>query len=328
MRNLLAIKFFCLTLGLFSYGCGSGETEQSGASGINATQSAGVSAVRAQVKSRCGGNSESDFCSRAYAIVGQWLSGQIDDEEFVNRIVELRNAETSPVAGDGDEDGATERLENPLEGECKSIQEDDYDPAWDEELNFRERAVYSGIGKLYVVNPDGTHDTVAENTRIYSYNPARLSEQNIYRVLERLMCRLVRNPDFHNVTVFRGRRIVEDGTVTPYTNLPVVGRPEGNVLLFFRDEEISSLLESYDGLVYSQIRETAVTSQDYDYIAFSKLSHNQYDSFHYLTGYGYSDCKYRGRSLCIPRRGSPGRSGIGQNDYYYDWLLIEDENAQ
>ena len=121
-------------------------------------------------------------------------------------------------------------------------------------MNFRERAVYSGIGKLYVGNPDGTHDTVAENIRIYSYNPAaQLSTQNTYKALSRLICKLVHNPDFHNVTVFRGRRIVEDGTITSYTTLPVVGRPEGNVLLFFRDEEISSLLESYDGLTYSQI---------------------------------------------------------------------------
>lgn len=324
MRNLLAVEIFCLTLGLFGYGCGSGETEQSGASGINATQPAGVSAVRAQVKSRCGGNSESDFCSKAYAIIGQWLSGQIDDEEFVTRLVELRNAETSPVAGDGDEDGATERLENPLEGECERIH-DEYDPAWGEELNFRERAVYSGIGKLYVgLPPDGAHDTVAENIRIYSYNPAaQLSKQNIYRALSNLICRLVHNPDFHNVTVFRGRRIVEDGTITSYTTLPVVGRPEGNVLLFFRDEEISSLLESYDGLTYSQIRETAVTSQNYDYIAYSVLSHNNYNAFHHLRHYAYDDCS--DRTTCIPGRN--GNNG-GNNDYYYDWLLIANENAQ
>ncbi len=326
MRNLLAIKIFCLTLGLFGYGCGSGETEQSGASGINATQSAGVSAVRAQVKSRCGGNSESNFCSRAYAIIGQWLSGQIDDQEFVNRIVELRNAETSPVAGDGDEDGATERLENPLEGECERTQADDYDPAWGEELNFRERAVYSGIGKLSVgLPPDGAHDTAAENIRIYSYNPAaQLSKQNIYQALRGLICRLVHNPDFHNVTVFRGRRIVEDGIITSYTTLPVVGRPEGNVLLFFRDEEISSLLESYDGLTYSQIRETAVTSQNYDYIAYSVLSHNQYNAFHYLRHFAYGDCS--DRTTCIP--GQNGGNNGGNNDYYYDWLLIANENAQ
>ena len=253
------------------------------------------------------------FLFRAYAITGQWLSGQIDDQKFVNRIVELRNAETSPVAGDGDEDGATERLENPLEGECERIHYE-YDRLGVEELNFRERAVYSGIGKLYVGNPDGTHDTVAENIGIYSYNPAaQLSTQNTSKALSRLICRLVHNPDFHNVTVFRGRRIVEYGTITSYTTLPVVGRPEGNVLLFFRDEEISSLLESYDGPTYSQKRETAVTSQNYDYIAYSVLSHNQYNAFHYLRHYGYDD--WSDRTTCIPIPGRNGNNG-GNNDYY------------
>ena len=319
MRSLFAVGIFCLTVG--SLGCGGGETGQSDLSGTSGTLPSGTSAVRAEVKNRCGGGSESDFCSRAYAIIGQWLSGQITDEELVNRIVELRDAEISPVAGDGDEGEETERLENPLEGECERVLYD-YDPAWGAALNFRERAVYSGIGKLSVgLPPDGAHDTVAENIRIYSYNPAPLPEQDIYTALSRLICGLVHNPDFHNVTVSRGRRIVEDGTVTSYTTLPVVGRPEGNVLLFFRDEEISSLLESYEGLTYSQIRETAVTSQNYDYVAFSRLSHNQYDSFHYLTGYGYDDCSW-GRRLCIPGRG--GGSG-SQNDYYYDWLLIANE---
>ncbi len=310
----------CLMLGLFGCGSGAGETGQSDPSGTSVTLPQETSAVRAEVKSRCGGISESDFCSRAYAIIGQWLSRQITDEELVNRIVELRDAETSPVAGDGDESGETERVENPLEGECERIY-DEYDPAWGAELNFRERAVYSGIGKLSVgLPPDGAHDTVAENIRVYSYNPAPLPKRNIYTVLARLICGLVHNPDFHNVTVFRGRRIVEDGTITSYTTLPVVGRPEGNVLLFFRDEEISDLLESYDGLTYSQIRETAVTSRNYDYIAFSSLSHNQYNSFHYLRHYGYDDCS-KDRP-CIPR----GSNNGGNNDYYYDWLLIANEN--
>ena len=331
MRSLFAVGIFCLAVG--SLGCGGGETGQSDLSGASGTLPSGTSAVRAEVKSRCGGISESDFCSKAYAIIGQWLSGQITDEELVNRIVELRDAETPPATGDNGAGGETEPPEpftgNPLEEECELEDPLDevYDPAWEVELNFRERAVYSGIGKLSVrLPPDGAHDTVAENIRIYSYNPGhQLSDYNTNRVLRKLTCRLVHNPDFHNVTVLRGQR-VEDGTI-PYTTFDVVGRPEGNVLLFFRDEEISSLLESYDGLTYSQIRETAVTSQNYDYVAFPRLSHNQYDSFYYLTGYGYADCsRYRERRSCIPGRGSVQSSAIGsQTDYYYDWLLIANE---
>lgn len=331
-KKIWKTGIFCLALGLL--GCGGGETGQSGLSGTSGTSGtlpSGTSAVRAEVKSRCGGISESDFCSRAYAIIGQWLSGQITDEELVNRIVELRDAETPPATGDNGAGGETEPPEpfagNPLEEECEREDPLDevYDPAWEVELNFRERAVYKGIGRLSVGNPDGTHDTVAENIRIYSYNPGhRLSDYNTNRVLRKLTCRLVHNPDFHNVAVLRGRR-VEDGTI-PYTTFNVVGRPEGNVLLFFRDEEISSILESYDGLTYSQIRETAVTGQNYDYIAFSRLSHNEYGSFSHLTGYGYDDCRHRGRMLCIPGQGSIQSSAIGsQNDYYYDWLLIANE---
>lgn len=164
MRSLFAVGIFCLTVG--SLGCGGGETGQSDLSGTSGTLPSGTSAVRAEVKNRCGGSSESDFCSRAYAIIGQWLSSQITDKELVNRIVELRDAEISPVAGDGDEGEETERLENPLEGECERILYD-YDPAWGAELNFRERAVYRGIGKLSVgLPPDGAHDTVAENIRV------------------------------------------------------------------------------------------------------------------------------------------------------------------
>ena len=40
-------------------------------------------------------NTESDFCTRAYALIAQWVAGQITDEEFVDGVVELRQADPS-----------------------------------------------------------------------------------------------------------------------------------------------------------------------------------------------------------------------------------------
>lgn len=102
LKNLTA----AVLLALFLLGCGGNtEREEPVGTGGDVTVTPEPSAVQAEVNSRCL-NSESDFCTRAYALIAQWIAGEITDEEFVNQIDELRDdlgLSSEPVEPDGNE---------------------------------------------------------------------------------------------------------------------------------------------------------------------------------------------------------------------------------
>ena len=239
-------------MGLF--GCGGGETGQSDVpvqGNFNTTE---ASAVRAQVDDRCL-NTGSDFCTRAYLIIADWISGRLTDEEFVDRIVALRADET---AGEQEQETASGREVDPLDYDCTpklrrtSGEPFDYDPAWEDQVNARERAVYRGEEAT-------TTAPVNENIRIYSYGPDGQSYENTFEVLSKLFCELTRAPSFHGVVLqeFRDGR----GTYAGY-----FGRADGNVVLFFKEALVPAILELYGEMTYSQIREHLKANQNYDFL--------------------------------------------------------------
>lgn len=241
MRNLLAVGILCLTLGLLACGDGNG---QSGASGSNATQTMleTPAEVRAQVESRCL-NTGSDFCTRAYALIAQWVAGQITDEEFVDGVVELRRA--SPP----DDVESDEEIESTYTYSCirkfrrlAPDQQFDYDPSWEGQVNARERAVYRGTG-------DTTAVPAKETLRIYSYDPDGQSYENTFEVLSKLFCELKQDPGFHGVPLQKFQYVNDGRTRTYYGYL---GRADGNVVLFFKEADVPALLELYAEMAYPQ----------------------------------------------------------------------------
>ena len=258
MRHLLAVGIFCLPLGLFGCGGEGGEAEQSDASGTNGTQPAGASAVRAQVENRCL-DGESDFCARAYSIIADWISGRLTDEEFVNRIVALRAYE---AASGQEQEPSREREIDPTDNDCTPRLRGagggifDYDPAWENQVNARERAVYRGTGRTHTI-------PAKENIRIYSYDPAGQSFENTVAVLAKLFCEATMEPDFHGVTLQQ----CHDNVTGRYACY--VGRAEGNVVLFFKEDDVSALLELYAEMTYSQIREHLKLNRDYDFLGWT-----------------------------------------------------------
>lgn len=256
MRNLLAVGISCLTLGLF--GCGGGELEQGGASGTSITQPAGASAVRAQVDDRCL-NTGSDFCTRAYSIIADWISGRLTDEEFVDRIVALRADEPAS----GQEQGTSRGIENDPRGyDCTpkirgtSGELFDYDSAWENQVNARERAVYRGEGETTTL-------PVNENIRIYSYDPDGQSYENTFEVLSKSFCELTKEPSFHGVAL-QEFQYTDDGLTRTYRGY--LGRADGNVVLFFKEADVPAILELYGEMTYSQTREHLIANQNYDYL--------------------------------------------------------------
>ncbi len=250
MRDLLAVGIFCSTLGLF--GCGGGETGQSDVLAQGNFNTTEASAVRAQVDDRCL-NTGSDFCTRAYSIIADWISGRLTDEEFVDRIVALRTDET---AGEQEQETASGREVDPLDYDCtprvRGGELFDYDPAWEDQVNARERAVYRGKGKV---------DTfpVNENIRIYSYDPDGQSYENTAAALVKLFCELTRDPSFHGVVL----QELHDGRGT-YAGY--FGRADGNVVLFFKEALVPAILELYGEMTYSQIREHLKANQNHDFL--------------------------------------------------------------
>ena len=96
MRDCI-ITVLCV---IFVFACGG--DGQKGLSPVS-VQPGGTSispaSVRSQVESRCLDSRSDSFCVQAYAVIAQWTSGEITDEQFVNRIVELQSNEVSPVTG-------------------------------------------------------------------------------------------------------------------------------------------------------------------------------------------------------------------------------------
>lgn len=297
-----------MTLGLFSCGGEGGETEQIRASGSD-TQPAGASAVRAQVESRCLGN-EDDFCTRAYSIIADWVSGRLTDEEFVKRIVALRAYET---ASGQEQEPSTGREIDPPDRDCTPRQRDGepfvYEPAWENQVNTRERAVYRGTGRTSTV-------PAKENIRIYSYDPDGQSYENTFEVLSKLFCEATGEPDFHGVILQECRD--DRGTYACY-----VGRAEGNIMLFFKEADVPALLDLYAEMTYSQIREHLTLNTDYDFLGWTigfredpsiPLDGSMPDFSipkHFDTSFNFRACTIQQPALCINRYISSNR--------YYDW---------
>ena len=308
MRNLLAVGIFCLTLGLF--GCGGGETGQSDVPAQGNFDTTEASAVRAQVDDRCL-NTESDFCTRAYSIIADWISGRLTDEEFVDRIIALRADET---ASEQEQETAGGREVDLPDYDCtptgRGGEPYDYDPAWKDQVNARERAVYRGT-EIEFRTRDGDV-TVNENIRIYSYDPDGQSYENTVETLTTLFCELTREPSFHGVVLreFRDGR----GTYVGY-----FGRADGNVVLFFKEADVPAILELYGEMTYSQIREHIKANRPHDFlgctsftdIGFSIENVSDWDSMHGAAAFSWAFLSCRS-SHCLPW-GFGGRR-------YSDWI--------
>ena len=330
MRNFLRLAVFCLALLVFSCG-GGGNGDGNIVTGGTVESGRGTpQAVRSHVESRCPANSQSDFCARAYAIIAQWVAGEISDEEFVGRIIAMRERNL-PSAG-----GPSSEAEEPPEpiainvqercGLTDFLEETAYDPAWEDWVNARERKVYTGTGAVRVVlYGESAPRVVVESIRVYSYNPDGQSRENTERVLKKLMCELAHDPDFHHVTLRPGQRD-EDGEQV--ATLASIGKPTGNVLLFFEEDKVSSLLGRYDGMTYSEIRQDVIINQDYVYLGYSKIplwdydyENNIFDDFHSITGSSLIDCE----ELRIRLRGEGCIPG-SDTEYYWDWFEIWNDN--
>lgn len=332
MRNFLRLAVFCLALLVFSCGGGGNGDDDIVTGGTVENGRGAPQAVRSQVESRCSANSQSDFCAQAYAVIAQWVAGEISDEEFVDRIIAMRERNLPSAGGPSSEaEEPPEPIAIDVQYRCSltdSLEEMAYDPAWEAQVNARERKVYTGTGNVRrVYFGDGAPRAVVENIRVYSYNPSGQSRENTERVLKKLMCKLVHDPDFHHVTLRPGQRD-EDGEQV--ATLPSIGKPVGNVLLFFEEDEVSSLLSGYDGMTYSEIRQDIIINQDYVYLGYSRIplweynyEDNMFDDFHSIAEYSLVDCeelRLRRRLLgevCVPD---------SDTDYYLDWFDIWNDN--
>lgn len=348
MRNhfyLLPVGSLCLVL--LVLGCGSGGSGSSNTETEKTVGSGGqtVRAVQAQVESRCPSDSQSDFCVRAYEIIALWTTGQITNEEFVSRIRGLMEERSLPAnAGQRSEIEETpEPIAINVAARCgilDSLVDEAYDPAWEAQVNARERRVYTGTGGISIIlEGENNSPVVVENIRIYSYNPDGQSQENTKRVLEKLMCRLSLDPDFHKVVLRHGGRN-EDGKQV--ATLGFTGRPEGNVLLFFTEDEVSSLLDVYDGMTYSEIRRDVITNEDYDYLGHSKIhyyypaddplpSSDLFSDFGSIAGFYFGYCESLRESQfygCVPNATPSGglTTALGRNVYYDYWFLIWNNN--
>ena len=309
MRNLLAAVILCLILGLLACGGGDGQSDASGADPTQTTVET-PAAVRTQVESRCL-NTESDFCTRAYALIAQWVAGQITDEEFVDGVVELRQASLP------DDVESDEEIENdPTLPPCLlPDQLFDYDPSWEGQVNARERAVYRGTGNTRTV-------PAKENIRIYSYNPDGQSYENTFDVLNKLFCERTKDPGFHGVTLQKFQYVNDGRTRTYYGYL---GRADGNIVLFFKEADVPALLELYTEMAYPQIREHLILNQGYDYIGhtiFEDISlglENVSDWYSTTKRASFSWSFQTCVRVCLPGRGS-GR--------YYDWSRVYRDNRE
>lgn len=311
MRNLLAVGILCLILGLLA--CGGGQSDASGADPTQTTVET-PAAVRTQVESRCL-NTESDFCTRAYAMIAQWIAGQITDEEFVDGVVELRQVSLP------DDVESDEEIENdPTLPPCLlPDQQFDYDPSWEGQVNARERAVYRGTGATTTV-------PAKETIRIYSYDPDGQSYENTFEVLIKLFCELTQDPVFHGVTLQKFQYVNDGRTRTYYGYL---GRADGNIVLFFKEADVPALLELYAEMAYPQIREHLILNQGYDYIGHTifediGLVLENVSDWHSTPkrasfSYSFDSCVEQSPGLCLPF------SGEGR---WSDWVRFYNDNRE
>lgn len=343
MRDLLTVGTLCLVLLVPGCGSGGGGETETGKTVGNERQT--VRTVQAQVESRCPTDSQSDFCVQAYKIIAQWTTGQITNEEFVGRIAALMEEESSLT--DANQRSGIEETPEPIainaERRCgilDSLLDEAYDPAWEDQVNARQRRVYTGTGGISIIlEGENNSPVVVENIRIYSYNPDGQSLENTKRVLEKLMCRLSLDPDFHKVVLRHGQRN-EDGE--RIATLGFTGRPEGNVLLFFTEDEVSSLIDVYDEMTYSEIRRDVIINEDYDYLGYSKI-HDYYPAdgslpnsdlfsdFGSIAGFYFGYCESLRDSRfygCVPNATPSGglTTALGKNVYYDYWFLIWNNN--
>lgn len=94
-------------LSVFVFACG-GE-EQADTVRRPVVESGSPASVRAQVETRCRNSQSDSFCTQAYALIDKWASGEITDDEFVSRILELQNPAPEPSpSGSSGEDGRYE----------------------------------------------------------------------------------------------------------------------------------------------------------------------------------------------------------------------------
>lgn len=240
-----------------SFGCGGGESGDAGNSGQNVSpsESGEAAALRANLESVCPRSVQSNFCSRAYGLIEQWIAEEITDDEFINQIIALREGETT-ATGDPEEP-ATFDIEEyctpKVRYDGSSFVEFDYDPSWESLVNIGERAVYTGAARLrddgrsnsfYTPAGDIIEETT-ETLRIYSYDPNGTSFQNTRAVVEKHSCV---NDQTRMENIFRSGRDVDEP-------------PEYEVSLFFRESLVSSLLERYEGTAYLEIVEDLVRNR-------------------------------------------------------------------
>ena len=94
-------------LSVFVFACG-GE-EQADTVRRPVVESGSPASVRAQVETRCRNSQSDSFCTQAYALIDKWASGEITDDEFVSRILELQNPAPEPSpSGSSGQDGRYE----------------------------------------------------------------------------------------------------------------------------------------------------------------------------------------------------------------------------
>ena len=259
MRSFVVVGIF-LMVGLA--GCGGGESGSGGNLGQvpSSGEPVGAAALKTQVENNCPRSTQSDFCSRAYRAIAQWVAGEITDEEFVNQIVMSRGGETTVVENEEQtepldvEEFCTPTLKYDVEEFCtptlkydgRRFVEFNYDPAWEDRVNIRQRAVYTGkvqTGSTYYAPGTGhVIEEATENLRIYSYDPNGTSYQNTAEVIEKWAC-----VNTHG----RSIAVRDEGR----------DEPEYEVTLFFRESLVPSLLERYARMTHGQVVEDLVRSQ-------------------------------------------------------------------
>ena len=113
MRNYVVAALYTV----FLFACG-GE-EQASTERRPAVESGSPASVRAQVETRCRNSQSDSFCTQAYVLIDAWASGEIADDEFVSRILELQNPAPEPSGSSG-EDGRYEVSDN--DPACASLE--------------------------------------------------------------------------------------------------------------------------------------------------------------------------------------------------------------
>jgi len=101
-----------------------------------------ASLVRAEVENLCR-HSKSDSCTRIYALVTQWIAGEMTDGEFVNQIAELRgDLVSSPEPVEPDDN------EPPTPLDCDGLEKDE-NGDWIERTEQGNIYVHPGFVSLH-----------------------------------------------------------------------------------------------------------------------------------------------------------------------------------